>query len=70
MAQHALVPLAVGLIIAAGLDMAQAAAQHWLYVFVTAVSAAMILLTKVNPVWTLVCGAGLVLGASLFGFPG
>lgn len=67
--QQALVPLAVGLIIAAGLDMAQAAAHHWLYVFVTVASAAMVFLTKANPVWALVCGAGLVLGASLFGFP-
>jgi chromate transporter len=70
LAQDALVPLAVGLIIAAGLDMAQAAAHHWLYVLVTLIAAAMIVFTRVNPIWALVCGAGLVLGASLFGFQG
>ena len=70
LAQDALIPLAVGLIIAAGLDMAQAAAQHWLYVLVTLISAAIIVFTRINPIWALVCGAGLVLGSSLFGFQG
>ena len=68
--QDALVPLAVGLIIAAGLDMAQAAAHQWLYVLITLVSAAIIVFTRINPIWALVCGAGLVLGASWFGFQG
>ncbi len=67
LAQDALVPLAVGLIIAAGLDMAQAAALDWIYVLVTAISAAIILFTKINPVWALASGAGLVLGLSFFG---
>ena len=67
LAQDALVPLAVGLIIAAGLDMAQAAALNWIYVLVTVMSAAIILFTKINPVWALASGAGLVLGLSFFG---
>ena len=55
-----LAPLTVGLVIAGGYVMARAADTGWQSVVVTAAAAALMLATRVNPLWIL--GMGGVLG--------
>ena len=67
LAQQALVPVAIGLIVAGGLDLAQAAHHGWLTALMTAGSAAAIIFTKANPVWALLASAGVALAANYLG---
>ncbi len=53
LAQSALVPLAIGLLIAGGLDLAIAAAGEWFIYVIVALSAASVIYTKANPIWGL-----------------
>jgi chromate transporter len=55
-----IVPLAIGLIIAGGFVLAQTAGNGWRGLAITAATAALMLRTRVNPLWLL--GAGGVLG--------
>jgi chromate transporter len=55
-----LAPLTIGLVIAGGFVMARAADAEWQSVVVTAAAAALMLATRVNPLWIL--GMGGVLG--------
>jgi len=57
LAQDALVPLAVGLIIASGLDMARASYAGLSTVAITAGAAAWIFFTRINPIWPLAAAA-------------
>jgi chromate transporter len=59
--QRALVPVAVGLILASGIVLTRAAGTDWKYIFVSLVTAAVAFGTKWNPLWIL--GAAAVLGA-------
>ena len=54
-----LAPLTVGLVIAGGYVMARAADTGWQSVVVTAAAAALMLATRVNPLWILVMGGAL-----------
>ncbi len=67
LAQEALVPVAIGLIVAGGLDLARAAHHGWLTILMTAGSAAAIVFTKANPVWALLTSAGVALIANYLG---
>ena len=70
LAQDALVPVAVGLILAGGLDLAHAAYRGWLTPILIAANVAFILFTKYNPVWALMASALIALGAHYSGvFP-
>jgi chromate transporter len=51
LAQKALVPLAIGLLIAGGLDLAIAAPGGWFISVLVAVSALSVIYTKANPIW-------------------
>jgi chromate transporter len=51
LAQKALVPLAIGLLIAGGLDLAIAAPGGWFISVLVAVSALSVIYTKTNPIW-------------------
>jgi chromate transporter len=62
--EKGLVPVAVGLILASGLILAQAAARHWLAVALTVGSTLFVWRTDHSPLWVLVAGA--VAGALLF----
>jgi chromate transporter len=55
-----LAPLTIGLVIAGGTVIARATDTSWTAVGVTATAAALLLLTRINPLWLL--GAGGVLG--------
>lgn len=55
-----LAPVTIGLVIAGGFVMARAADTGWPSVALTAVAAASLLATRINPLWLL--GAGAVLG--------
>ena len=55
--QNALVPIAVGLVIASGLDLAQAAHRGWLTALITAVNLVVTFYTKANPIWGLAASA-------------
>lgn len=55
--QQALVPIAVGLVIASGLDLAQAAHRGWLTVIITFANLVMTYYTKANPIWGLAASA-------------
>jgi hypothetical protein len=59
--QRALVPVAVGLILASGIVLTRAAGTDWRYIFVSLATAAVAFGTKWNPLWIL--GAAAVLGA-------
>ena len=59
--------VAIGLIVAGGLDLAQAAHHGWLTALMTAGSAAAIIFTKANPVWALLASAGVALAANYLG---
>ena len=54
-----LAPLTIGLVIAGGYVMARAADTGWQSVVVTAVAAALMLATRVNPLWILGMGGAL-----------
>lgn len=56
-----LVPVAIGLILASGLVMAQAAHRNWLTALITAGTAAFVFTTERNPLWALATGAALSL---------
>ena len=51
LAQQALVPLAIGLLIAGGLDLAIASPGGWFISVLVAVSALSVTYTKANPIW-------------------
>jgi chromate transporter len=67
LAQDALVPVAIGLILAGGLDLAGAAYQGWFTPLLILGSVAFILLSKANPVWALITSALLALAAHYSG---
>lgn len=68
--QDALVPVAIGLILAGGLDLALAAYQGWFTPLLIAANIAFILFTKFNPVWALLASALATLAAHYSGlFP-
>jgi chromate transporter len=56
-----LVPVTVGLVIASGIVMARAADATWQAAAVTGAAAIIMLMTRLNPLWTLLAGG--VLGA-------
>lgn len=60
--QRALVPVAVGLVVASGFVLTQAAALDWKYVAVSLATALVAFGTKWNPLWLLAAAA--VLGAA------
>ena len=60
-ARASLVPLTCGLIVAGGTVMAQTADKSWVAMAITAAAAALLLATRLNPLWTL--GAAGLLGA-------
>ena len=60
--QRALVPVAVGLVLASGFVLTHAAALDWNYVTISLVTALVAFGTKWNPLWLL--GAAAVLGAA------
>ena len=65
--QTALVPVAIGLILAGGLDLSQAAYRGWLTPLIIAANVASILFTKLNPVWGLLASALVALAAHYSG---
>ncbi|MEI6115300.1 MAG: hypothetical protein WCP99_12100, partial [Burkholderiales bacterium] len=65
--QDALVPVAIGLIIAGGLDLAQAAHRGWLTIAISAASMVSILKLGANPIWTLLTSAAVALAAHYSG---
>jgi chromate transporter len=67
LAQNALVPVAIGLIIAGGLDLAQAAHRGWLTAALTAINAAVVFYTKANPIWALSASATIAILAGYSG---
>ena len=67
LAQDALVPVAIGLIIAGGLDLAQAAHRGWLTVAISAASMVSILKLGANPIWTQLISAAVALAAHYSG---
>ncbi|WP_421995639.1 chromate transporter [Roseococcus sp.] len=62
-AQFGLVPIAVGLIAASGLIMAQAAGTNWLSFGIIAASTVFVWRTKYSPLWVLLAGG--LLGLAL-----
>lgn len=64
MVERGLVPIAVGLILASGIILANAAARDWIAVAVTAGSTLFVWRTDHSPLWVL--GVGAVLGALLW----
>jgi len=67
LAQNALVPMAIGLILAGGLDLSQAAYRGWLTPLIVAANVAAILFTKLNPIWGLIASALVALAAHYSG---
>jgi len=63
--QRGLAPLTVGLIFAGGYVLATPNGLDWQHALVAGASAALLVFTRLNPLWLL--GAGGVLGALLFG---
>jgi chromate transporter len=57
--ERGLVPIAVGLILASGLILAQGAASGWLAVAITLASTLFVWRTDLSPLWVLVVGAAL-----------
>ena len=66
--QNALVPIAVGLVIASGLDLAQAAHRGWLTAIISAVNVFVAFYTKANPIWGLAASALVSTLAGYWGF--
>ncbi len=67
LAQDALVPLAIGLILASGVNLAAAQMSHAVTWPIVAASAAFVFRLRANPVWTLVLGALVALAAQYAG---
>lgn len=67
LAQNALVPLAIGLLIAGGLDLAIAAPGGWFVSVLVALSALSIIYTKANPIWGLAASAAAALAVHYSG---
>jgi chromate transporter len=61
LARVSLAPLTFGLIVAGGTVMAQTADKNWLAISISAATAALLLITRFNPLWLL--GAAGALGA-------
>jgi chromate transporter len=57
--RRALAPLTIGLVIAGGYVMAQAAAADWPSALLIAAGAALVLATRLNPLWILAAGGAL-----------
>jgi chromate transporter len=57
--RRALVPLTIGLVVAGGYVMARAGYTGWQSAAVTAAAAALILLSRINPLWILTAGGAL-----------
>jgi len=57
LAQNALVPIAIGLIIAGGLDLAHAAHRGWMTAAITLINVIIVFYTKANPIWALSASA-------------
>lgn len=57
--RRALAPLTVGLVVAGGFVMARTGDTGWHSAAVTAVAVALILLTRINPLWILIAGGAL-----------
>lgn len=64
-ARRALAPIAIGLMLASGLVLCRAADTGWLYAMISAGTAALSLLTRVNPLWSMAAGVLLGLAAEL-----
>jgi chromate transporter len=67
LAQDALVPVAIGLILAGGLDLAQAAYRGWMTPLLISANVCFVLFTRANPVWALIASAAIALGAHYSG---
>jgi len=67
-AQDALVPLAVGLIVASGLDMTKAAATGPFSLVLAGLTALFVLRTQANPIWALTASAAAALAAHQLGW--
>lgn len=59
MAQRALVPIAIGLMLASGLVIAESAAANWLRIAISIGTLAIVFGTRRSPLWCLIGGAGL-----------
>lgn len=59
--QNALIPVAIGLILASGLNLATIQANHRVALLIVAGSAAFIYRLKLNPIWALLLGAVIAL---------
>src|SRR3954466_2498813 len=57
--RRGLVPVITGLVIASGIVMAQAADADWQAAAVTVAAAALMLATRINPLWLLFAGGAL-----------
>jgi chromate transporter len=57
--RRALAPLTIGLVVAGGYVMARAAAVGWPSVAITACAVALMLWTRINPLWILIAGGAL-----------
>lgn len=57
--QTALVPLTIGLIAASGVLLAEGAARSWSTAAFTVVTAIILMVTRISPIWMLAVGAGL-----------
>ncbi len=67
LAQDALVPVAIGLILAGGLDLAHAAYRGWMTPLLIGANVCFVLFTRANPVWALIGSAAIALGAHYSG---
>ena len=67
--QDALVPLAIGLIIASGLDIARSANVGWPGYVITLVTGAWLSFTRINPVWPLLLAAAAGVICHVAGLP-
>jgi chromate transporter len=57
--RRGLAPVTIGLVIAGGYVMALAGAAGWASIAATALAAALLLATRINPLWLLAAGGGL-----------
>ena len=67
LAQNSLIPLAVGLILAGGLDLAHASYRSFFTIALTTMSILVIYFVRANPIWVLLGSAVLTLIASHLG---
>jgi len=66
-AQDALVPLAVGLIVASGIDMTRAVGDRPINLALAGATALYIFCTRGNPIWALLASAGIALAGHALG---